>query len=221
MEQITPECMRSSLDRRRFLVGASAALLQAMGAPANLYHTVRKFRRPLPIPPVLQPVRSDATTDYYEITQREASVEILPGIRTRIWGYNGLFPGPTIEARHGRATVVKHKNELRVPTVAHLHGGVTRPESDGFPIDTVAPGEARTHYYDNTGRPATLWYHDHSRTGTGRNLDMGLAGLYLLKEDSDIAELAARRIRCAAYAARSGIHDGRRVQLRSSGPPGR
>jgi spore coat protein A len=107
-------------------------------------------------------------------------------MRTPIWGYDGIFPGPTIEARRGRAVVVTHTNRLGIPTVAHLHGGVTRPQSDGFPADTVAPGGTHTHEYDNVGRPATLWYHDHSWRGTGGNLYMGLAGFYLLKEDSDI-----------------------------------
>jgi hypothetical protein len=32
------------------------------------------FQVPLPIPPGLSPVRSDATTDYYEITMRKARV---------------------------------------------------------------------------------------------------------------------------------------------------
>src|SRR5262245_61420354 len=161
------------LDRRQFLACVPAAILRLTTAEplaAQFHNAVPKFRIPLPIPSVLQPIRSDTTADYYEIAQRETSAEILPGMRTRIWGYNGLFPGPTIAARRGRATVVTHKNDLGVPTVVHLHGGVTRPESDGFPSDTLAPGETRTYRYDNTGRPATLWYHDHSWRGTGRNL---------------------------------------------------
>jgi FtsP/CotA-like multicopper oxidase with cupredoxin domain len=76
---------------------------------------------------------------------------------------------------------VTYTNGLDVPSVAHLHGGVTRPDSDGFPTDTVAPGGSRRCQYDNTGRSATLRYHDHSRNGAGRNLYMGLTGLYLLK----------------------------------------
>jgi spore coat protein A, manganese oxidase len=178
-----------ALNRREFLARGSAALLH-LSAP-RLLHThpaIPQFRRPLPVPPALQPVRRDSIADYYEVAQREASVEIIPGIRTLIWGYDGIFPGPTIEARRGRTAVVTHTNRLGVPTVAHLHGGVTRPQSDGFPTDTVAPGETRTYEYDNLGRPATLWYHDHSWRGTGRNLYMGLAGIYLLKEDSEIEE---------------------------------
>jgi len=180
------------LNRRELLARGSSALLYlaaARSVRAQHEHRVPQFRSPLPIPPVLRPVRQDATTDYYEIAQREASAEIVPGTRTRIWGYEGMFPGPTIEARRGRKTVVTHTNRLAVPTVTHVHGAVTRPESDGFPTETVIPGQSRTYQYDNVGRPATLWYHDHGWRGTGRNLYMGLAGFYLLKEDSGIESL--------------------------------
>jgi spore coat protein A, manganese oxidase len=134
-------------------VRGSAALFHlAVARPLRAHPAIPQFRSPLPLPRVLQPIRRDSAADYYEIAQREASVEIIPGMRTRIWGYDGIFPGPTIEARRGRAAVVTHTNRLGVPTVTHLHGGVTRPQSDGFPIDTVAPGETRTYQYDNVGR---------------------------------------------------------------------
>jgi spore coat protein A len=133
------------IDRRQFLTGGSAAVLglASLGNREVAARTVVPFRVPLPMPRVLQPERSDTSNDYYQIVQRETLAEILPGIRTRIWGYNGSFPGPTIEARRGRTTVVTHTNRLGVATVVHLHGGVTTPESDGFPTDSVAPGETR------------------------------------------------------------------------------
>jgi FtsP/CotA-like multicopper oxidase with cupredoxin domain len=80
---------------------------------------------------------------------------------------------------------VRHVNNLRVPTVVHLHGGVTPPESDGYPTDHIMPGASRPYTYPNEGRAATLWYHDHAMDRTGRNIYMGLAGLYLLEDDSE------------------------------------
>jgi FtsP/CotA-like multicopper oxidase with cupredoxin domain len=68
----------------------------------------------------------------------------------------------------------------------HLHGGATSPESDGFPTDVVAPGETRRYEYTNTGRAGMCWYHDHSLRGTGRNLYMGLSGLYLLEDTAEV-----------------------------------
>ena len=90
------------------------------------------------------------------------------------------------KARCDRTTVVTYTNNLRLPIVVHLHGGVTRLESDGFPTDTVAPGEKRRYEYANAGRAATLWYHDHSHRDAGRNLYMGLGGFYLLEDDDEI-----------------------------------
>ncbi|SOB81165.1 multicopper oxidase family protein [Streptomyces sp. 1331.2] len=146
------------MNRRRFLgigvsaLGAgalaavaapSAARLFAAGQPGRLLTSEldlpEAFRIPLPVPPVLQPVRTDGTTDYYEITQQVAELEILPGVKTQAWTYGGSFPGPTVVTRAGRTAVVKHRNELPVPSVTHLHGGHTPADSDGYPVDLLLP----------------------------------------------------------------------------------
>src|SRR5262249_55615632 len=149
---------------------------------------VRPFTLPLPVPPVLVPASTDGGVDRYEIHQRPALMEIIPGLRTEIWGYDGRFPGPTIAVRRGRRVVVRHVNELPAPTVAHLHGGVTAPEHDGYPLDLVLPtGPAnhaahsghgghgvagvvvgsREYEYANDQSASTLWYHDHRMDFTG------------------------------------------------------
>jgi spore coat protein A len=69
------------------------------------------FGVPLPIPPVLAPVGSEDGVDVYEIVQQERRAEILPGLTTPIWGYNGIYPGPTIEAHRGQTVVVRQRNE--------------------------------------------------------------------------------------------------------------
>ena len=63
----------NQIDRRRFVTGGCAALLGVVTSARTRAHSplsVREFRVPLPIPPVLSPVRSDSTSDYYEIVQR-------------------------------------------------------------------------------------------------------------------------------------------------------
>jgi hypothetical protein len=91
--------MKSPVSRREFValsggVIAGAALTSATSRHAFSNHLIPHFEVPLPIPRVLQPVRTDATTDYYEIVQREACVEILPGRHTTIWGYEGRSRDP-------------------------------------------------------------------------------------------------------------------------------
>jgi spore coat protein A, manganese oxidase len=141
------------------------------------------FRTPLPIPPILRPVRRDGGTDYYEITQRAGRAAILPGLATEVWGYEGIFPGPTIVSRRGRRTVVHHRNELPVPVSVHLHGGRTAPEHDGYPTDLIEPASDRDYVYELDQPAATLWYHDHRMDFTGPQVYRGLAGFHLVRDD--------------------------------------
>ncbi|MEY9846051.1 spore coat protein A [Streptacidiphilus sp. BW17] len=171
-----------------------------------------RYAVPLPVPSVLKPVRTDATTDYYEITARPGLANLVPGRQTEVWGYQGMFPGPTIESRSGRRTVVTHTNELPHATVVHLHGGHTPHESDGYPLDLITPlggsaagvgGNAgmagmpgmssatfapqRQYVYPMQQRAATLWYHDHTMGFTGPHVDRGLAGFHLVRDDEEAA----------------------------------
>ncbi|ONI70814.1 copper oxidase [Actinosynnema sp. ALI-1.44] len=145
------------------------------------------FTVPLPIPQVKRPTRVDGGVEYYTVVQRAADVEILPGARTKIWGYDGTFPGPTFHLRQGRKAVVEVRNELDVPTSTHLHGGVTPPESDGYPTDLVKPFAAKTYTYPVSQRAATLWYHDHRMDYTAPQVWRGLAGLCLVGDAEEDA----------------------------------
>jgi spore coat protein A len=159
------------------------------------------FQVPLPIPPVKKPVRSDAKADYYRVVQRKASLEILPGLKTEVMGYDGLLPGPTFDVRSGRTSVVEQINQLDVSTVVHLHGGHTPAPSDGWPLDMIMPANgghdshhmsggdmsmgSRTYTYPNTQRAATLWYHDHTMDYTAPQVYRGLFGLHVIRDDEE------------------------------------
>jgi FtsP/CotA-like multicopper oxidase with cupredoxin domain len=87
------------------------------------------FRQPLPTPPELRGAE-------LTIPIREAEVQVLPGRPTRMWTYDGCFPGPTIRRPAGERTSVtflhrlpKQAGELSV----HLHGGHNRTQFDGQP----------------------------------------------------------------------------------------
>jgi spore coat protein A len=113
--------------------------------------------------------------------------EILPGLTTPIWGYNGTFPGPTIKARSNRRVVVRQTNALPEAVSVHLHGGVQTPESDGYPTDLIPPGGTKEYIYPNLHRAATLFYHDHAMDLTGPHVYKGLAGLYLISDEVEDA----------------------------------
>lgn len=195
--------LRRRLSRRVFLrsgIAAGAALYlpacaddrapgegraDAGGAapPASRAGSNGDFTVALPIPPVLAPVRSHDTTDYYAVEIREGTTQLRPGAATRIWGYDGIWPGPTIRAQRGRAVEITYTNRIPERVSVHLHGANSTAESDGHPADYFEPGESKTYRYANDMPAAPLWYHDHAVDLTGKHVAMGLAGMYLLTDD--------------------------------------
>ena len=85
-----------SLTRRDVLRLAGGAVPSTVTLP-------RPFTIPWPVPSVLRPARSDATTDYCEVTEKLGEAEILPGHTRKIWGYCVTFPWPMLET-HSRGS---------------------------------------------------------------------------------------------------------------------
>ncbi len=79
-----------------------------------------------------------------------------------------------------------------VPTITHLHGGITQSHSDGYPEawytrnDRGAFFTSDTNQYDNAQEAQTLWYHDHTMGITRLNVYAGLAGMYLIRDDNEL-----------------------------------
>ena len=177
---------------------ASAALLCTVASPASLRRRgpvtsaalraqgrspFEPFRRDLPRIPELLPVRRTRTTDFYESTIQEGMADVLPGFQTPIYGYEGVYPGPTIRARTGRRVVIRQRNALTFDSNVHLHGGYVTAGQDGHPMDVIAAGRTFEYHYPNHQDAATLWYHDHAHGRTSRTLYYGLLAFYVLEDD--------------------------------------
>jgi spore coat protein A len=141
----------------------------------------------------------------------------LPATRVWGYGSGAsgaTYPGPTILASRDNPVTVTWANDLRdaqgnlrtthyLPVdlciqgpdmagpsariVTHLHGGHVPPESDGYPENTLLPGQQTTYVYPNHQNAGTLWYHDHAMGITRLNVIMGLAGYYLLTDPTEAA----------------------------------
>jgi spore coat protein A, manganese oxidase len=165
----------------------------------------------LPIPPVIDAAsRSGKIIEIQMRPSRQKVHRDLPA--TAFWGFNGSWPGPTIEARRGRQVVIRWTNRLpskhflpidhtlhgaestlpEVRTVTHLHGARVLPESDGYPEAWyTADGQHGPRFnpqpsvYPNDQTAATLWYHDHCHGITRLNNYAGLAGFYLIRDEAE------------------------------------
>jgi spore coat protein A, manganese oxidase len=165
--------------------------------------TLQPFIDPLPIPARLHPAKARKGRVDYRVRMMEFQHQMhsqLPP--TRLWGYEGQHPGPTIEAMRGVPVEIEWKNDLpaqhlfaidphihgamppspAVRTVPHLHGSRTRSESDGLPEKWFVPGKSARYFYPNDQQAATLWYHDHALGITRLNVYAGLSGFYFLRD---------------------------------------
>jgi spore coat protein A, manganese oxidase len=174
---------RQALRRGMASFAMLGALQVASRAAAGSQAAFAPYQADLLVPPTLVPVSSTATEDRYELTIREGRAEIIPGELTPVYGYDGVFPGPTIRARKGRTSVVRVTNGLTFNQNVHLHGGLVPAASDGHPMQLIEPGGAFTYTYPNTQDAATLWYHDHAHGLSARTMFYGLAGFYIVEDD--------------------------------------
>jgi spore coat protein A, manganese oxidase len=193
----------------------SAATLAAPKVPLINPVSLARFVDPLPVPSVARaseqrthPAYPGRTLPCYRVTMRECKLHVHRDIpATPLWGYNGQFPGPTIEARRGEPLLVEWINGLpskhflpidhtihgaerdkpEVRAVTHVHGARAPAKSDGFPDDWYMPGHSALYHYPNGQDAATLWYHDHAMGITRLNVYAGLFGAYIVRDKDEHA----------------------------------
>ena len=107
------------LSRRQMLRNSALSLAALTFSPRQLLGQMNMepsasspwldlFADPLRIPPVLTPVMR-GKTQFYTTTMRAGLAKVhrdLP--RTVVWGFDGLFPGPTIKATKGQPVMIRH-----------------------------------------------------------------------------------------------------------------
>jgi spore coat protein A len=158
--------VKNTLSRRRLLrrslysaLGLSLnkgvpALGQMMASPAQVRSGVKltRYVDPLVIPPVIHATGKPDEVIDIEMRQFQQQVHRdLPP--TTLWGYNGSWPGPTIEVQSDHVLNINWSSKLptshllpidhslhgaesslpAVRNVAHLHGACVLPDDDGYP----------------------------------------------------------------------------------------
>jgi manganese oxidase len=106
--------------------------------------------------------------------------EFAPGMVINCWGYNGMTPGPTIEAVEGDRVRLLVTNRLPEDTSVHWHGMILPNGMDGVGGLTqphIKPGE--TYVYEFTLKQhGTLMYHPHSDEMV--QMAMGMQGFFII-----------------------------------------
>jgi spore coat protein A, manganese oxidase len=160
-----------------------------------------------------QPGFFDAATTY-RLVMKPTKHTFHPKLKNiPVYAYNGITPGPIIEAKVSKPVRVEWFNGLTNTNLeavlelgqrlgmeedhmlvlphngVHLHGARVPWTSDGHPHHIYHPGEGRKFLYPNKQAAATLWYHDHTMDVTRLNVYAGLFGLYFLRAPDELAKL--------------------------------
>ena len=105
--------------------------------------------------------------------------EIAPGMKARLWGYNGQSPGPTIEVVEGDFVRIFVTNKLPEHTTVHWHGQRLPSGMDGVGGLTqphIKPGQTFVYEFE-ARRPGTFMYHPHADEMV--QMAMGMMGLWI------------------------------------------
>jgi FtsP/CotA-like multicopper oxidase with cupredoxin domain len=170
------------------VAGGAVALWFTVLAPVSTVGEVT-FDRELAVPPLADSrVEADGTR-VFELTAGQGTTELVPGLTTQTWGFNGSFLGPTLRAERGERVRVDVTNDLPEETSVHWHGMELPAVADGGPHQPVTPGETWSPTWTVDQPAATLWYHPHPHGATESHVARGLAGMFLLEEpDSTTAQ---------------------------------
>jgi FtsP/CotA-like multicopper oxidase with cupredoxin domain len=216
-----------------FVDPVAPPLAQCTASPKSPAHTPFVDELPIPFPAIDHPLNPQPTETantgalewpraphqrWAQFTPAHITTELeaRPGLhrfhsdygQSYIWGFNGVYPGPTVLNRYGKPTIVRFRNSTP-PTgdntfgwpeiTIHLHNGHHGSESDGFAGDFFPSGRWKDNLYPNcyagldafggNGDPrekmGTFWYHDHRAEKTLNNNVMGLNGMFIVYDETD------------------------------------
>ena len=137
------------------------------------------------IGPVLaEDLNADPNVLEVKIEARLAEIEILPGVRSQVWSYNGSVPGPLLRAKRGDRLIVHFTNHLPEATTVHWHGVRVPSTMDGTHAvqDPVEPGESFTYDFELPDA-GTFWYHPH--IDSSAQVGYGLYGPIVVEDPDD------------------------------------
>jgi manganese oxidase len=185
--------------RRDFLVNTCGAVLAsaavskaAMGSVPEAPTTDKPTMAPPLYPKSGRPYRPVVTLNGWTLPSRmkdnwkefhlvaEPVIrEIAPGMKARLWGYNGQSPGPTIEVVEGDNVRLFVTNKLPEHTTIHWHGQRLPSGMDGvggMSQPHIKPGQ--TFVYEFVARrPGTFMYHPHADDMV--QIAMGMMGMWV------------------------------------------
>jgi bilirubin oxidase len=114
-------------------------------------------------------------------------VHFFSGSQTETMGINGPILAPTIILNKGQQVTMQVTNVLFDTTTIHWHGMHVAPENDGGPHTTIPPFTIWEPSFEVMDHAATYWYHPHLHHMTNMHVQMGIAGMIIVRDPIEAA----------------------------------
>lgn len=128
----------------------------------------------------------------FTLSAKAVQQDIVPGQPARLLAYEvesheKKLLNPIIRLRSGGKINAKFWNGIEETSIIHWHGLKVDSNNDGHPHYAVAGGATYDYNFAVPNRAATYWYHPHPHHLTGKQVYLGLAGLFIVEDEEELA----------------------------------
>ncbi|HEX5199795.1 MAG TPA: multicopper oxidase domain-containing protein [Actinoplanes sp.] len=106
---------------------------------------------------------------------REVQLEVAPGVRQKMWTYNGTVPGPVLRGKVGDTFEVTLTNDGTVDHGVDFHASALAPDE---PMRPIEPGQSLTYRF--TATKAGIWMYHCSTMPMLLHLGNGMYGAVII-----------------------------------------
>ena len=131
-------------------------------------------------------------TGAFTLAAKPVKQEIISGKPATLLAYEVESQGkrllnPVLRLRSGGKINAKLWNGIEETSIIHWHGLSVDSNNDGHPHYAVAGGATYGYNFAVPNRAATYWYHPHPHHLTGKQVYLGLGGLFIVEDDEELA----------------------------------
>ncbi|MFD6326844.1 multicopper oxidase domain-containing protein [Streptomyces sp. NPDC058442] len=163
----------------------SASAADGSGGEETARNSAEEAFDPMAEPPAgftgrdaqLPPPREDTAprTHRRTLTVRDTVREVAPGVRQRLWTFDGTAPGPVLRGRVGDVFEIELVNSGTIGHSVDFHAGALAPDR---PMRTIPPGESLTYRF--TATRSGVWMYHCSTTPMSLHIANGMFGAVVI-----------------------------------------
>jgi nitrite reductase (NO-forming) len=130
--------------------------------------------------PVLSPRPKDGKPVVHQatFTAQEAIAEVSPGVRQKLWTFNGTAPGPLLHGRVGDRFEITLVNDGTMGHSIDFHAGALAPDE---PMRTIQPGQSLLYAF--TATRAGIWMYHCSTMPMSAHIANGMFGTVVIEPE--------------------------------------